>query len=60
MDENYFSQRVKETLKEKSKEMVDERCVCGHEKFQHSGILPLGNGYCDVQGCKCQKFTVKA
>jgi hypothetical protein len=25
MDENYFSQRVKEMLKDKSKEMVDAR-----------------------------------
>jgi len=60
MDENYFSQKVKEMLKDKSKEMVDETCVCGHLKFQHNGILPLGHGQCEVQGCKCLKFTVKA
>jgi hypothetical protein len=60
MDENYFSQRAKELLKEKSKETAEEICICGHQKFQHSGILPIGHGYCEVQGCKCQKFTAKA
>jgi hypothetical protein len=59
MDENYVSQRLKEMLKDKSKETEDEKCVCGHLKFQHSGILPLGHGYCEVQDCKCLKFTAK-
>lgn len=37
--------------------IVDERCSCGHSRFDHLDTFSLGHGSCTLPDCPCRQFT---
>ena len=45
-----------EGLKDNGKQVIDEKCECGHLKTQHkTGNFAVGHGAC--KECLCKQFT---